>query len=82
VIRGTDNRRFELRNVPSTTVLSEIARAVLQNYTDDSTRAQRGRVQTRLYLVRDDGRVDPLDPALTLSAAGIQDGDELRLPRK
>jgi hypothetical protein len=79
VVSGTDNRRFELRNVPSTTVLSEIARAVLQNYTDDSTRSRRGRVRTTIDRVGADGRADRIDAGRTLSAAGIQDGDELRL---
>jgi hypothetical protein len=79
VVSGTDNRRFELRNVPSTTVLSEIARAVLQNYTDDSTRSRRGRVRTTIDRIGADGGADRVDAGRTLSAAGIQDGDELRL---
>ncbi|HEV2259547.1 MAG TPA: effector-associated domain EAD1-containing protein [Streptosporangiaceae bacterium] len=79
VVSGTDNRRFELRNVPSTTVLSEIARAVLQNYTDDSTRSRRGRVRTTIDRVGADGGAERVDAGRTLSAAGIQDGDELRL---
>ena len=58
VVSGTDNRRFALRNVPSTTTLSEIARAVLQNYTDDSTRARRGRVRTAIDRIGADGRAD------------------------
>jgi hypothetical protein len=79
VVSGSDNGRFELRNVPSTTVLSEIVRAVLQFYTDDSTRARRGRIRTTINRIGADGQADRLDPGRTLSAAGIQDGDELRL---
>jgi hypothetical protein len=79
VVSGTDNRRFALRNVPSTTSLSEIARAVLQNYTDDATRARRGRIRTAIDRIGEDGRSDRLDSNRTLSDAGVQDGDELRL---
>ena len=79
VVSGTDNRRFALRNVPSTTSLSEIARAVLQNYTDDATRARRGRIRTAIDRIGADGRSDRLDSNRTLSDAGVQDGDELRL---
>jgi YukD-like N-terminal domain/Ubiquitin-conjugating enzyme len=79
VVSGTDNTRFELRNVPSTTVLSEIARAVLENYTDNSTRSRRGRVRTTIDRVGADGNAERIDAGRTLSAAGIQDGDELRL---
>ena len=79
VVSGTDNTRFELRNVPSTTVLSEIARAVLQNYTDDPTRARRGRVRTTIDRIGADGNAERVDSDRTLSAAGVQDGDELRL---
>ncbi|MBV9448171.1 MAG: hypothetical protein JO345_19990 [Streptosporangiaceae bacterium] len=81
VVSRADNTRFELRNVPSTTVLSEIARAVLQ-HTDDSAGSasgRRGRVRTTIHRVRPDGNADRLEPAHTLSAAGLQDGDELRL---
>jgi hypothetical protein len=79
VVSSADNRRFELRNVPSTTTPSEIARAVLQYNTDDSTHARRGRVRTAIDRVDAAGRADRLDPSGTLSAAGVQDGDELRL---
>lgn len=79
VVSGTDNTRFELRNVPSTTVLSEIARAVLENYTDDSPRARRGRVRTTIDRIGADGNAERVDAGRTLSAAGIQDEDELRL---
>jgi hypothetical protein len=79
VVDGTDNRRFELRNVPSTTPLEEIARAVLQNYTGDGSRPRRERVRTAVDRVRPDGSADRLDLGRTLSDAGVQDGDELRL---
>jgi Effector-associated domain 1/YukD-like N-terminal domain len=79
VVSGTDNQRFALRNVPSTTSLSEIARAVLQNYTDDATRARRGRIRTAIDRIGPDGLAERLDSSRTLSDAGVQDGDELRL---
>jgi hypothetical protein len=79
VVSGTDNSRFELRNLPSTTTLSEIVRAVLESYTDDSTRARRGRVPTTIDRIDATGNADRLDASDTLSAAGVQEGDELRL---
>ena len=80
VVSGTDNRRFALRDVPSTTVLSEIARAVLQNYTDtDLASVQRDQIQIMIHRIGDDGRLEHLDPEHRISDAGIQDGDELRV---
>ena len=79
VVQGTDNRSFELRNVPSTTPLSEIARAVLENYTDDNSHGHRGRVRTAIDRVGANGSADRLDLSHTLGDAGIANGDELRL---
>ena len=79
LVSGPDNRRFDLRNVPTTTMLSEIAHAVLQHYTDDSTLVRRGRVRTTIDRIDAAGHADRLDPSRTLSAAGVQHGDELRL---
>ena len=79
VVSGTDNRRFALRNVPSTTRLSEIARAVLQHYYGDPTRTRRSRVRIAIDRIGADGHAYRLDSNRALSAAGVQDGDELRL---
>ena len=79
VVSGPDNRRFELRNVPSTTPLSEIAGAVLEHTDTDLASAQRGQIQVMIHRFRGDGRLERLDPEHTLSDAGIHDGDELRV---
>jgi hypothetical protein len=73
VVHGPDNQRFELANVPSTTLVSEIPRAVLQYYN------RQGRFRATLDRIGADGSADRLDPGHTLSAAGIRGGDELRL---
>ena len=79
VVNGPDNQRFELRNVPNTTMLSEIARAVLQNYTDDATRARDSRIRTAIDRISEDGSAERLDPNRMLGDVGIHDSDELRL---
>jgi len=73
VVHGPDNQRFELANVPSSTLVSEIPRAVLQYYN------RQGRFRATLDRIGADGRADRLDPGSTLSAAGVRSGDELRL---
>jgi hypothetical protein len=76
VVHGTDTRAFELRNVPSTTTVSDITRAlVVQHYSDNSGR----RVRSTMDRVGPGNQSERLDPDQTLADAGIRDGDELRL---
>jgi hypothetical protein len=79
VAHGPDNQSFELRNVPATSPVSDIAYAVLQNYAPESVRDGQGRyMRTTVHRINADGTSTPLDPSEPLHGQ-VQDGDELRV---
>lgn len=80
VAYGPDGEAFELRNVPNTTLVSDILWAVLQHYAHDVVRNRSGLyVRTTVDRIREDRTVDRIAPETTLSEAGVRDGDELRV---
>jgi ubiquitin-protein ligase len=76
---GPDGDGWELRNVPNTTPVSDIPWAVFQNYADDTVRRAGRYMRTTVDRIREDGSAERLAPDLPLSAAGVEDGDELRV---
>lgn len=80
VAYGPDGEASELRNVPNTTLVSDIPWAVLQHYAHDPVRNRSGvYVRTTVDRIREGRGMDRIAPGITLSEAGVQDGDELRV---
>jgi hypothetical protein len=74
-VNGPDQQPYDLAGVPSITPVRDIAAAVLAHY--------QGRMGRRPRTVVDhqqpDGSFHRLDPAQSLHAAGVQDGDTLNV---
>jgi hypothetical protein len=81
LVEGPDQAHFELSNVPASTTVKDIARAIVTEYQDSAwPRDPNGQARPAVIdHVSPEGAAQRLEPRDTLHESGVRDGDTLHM---